>query len=195
MIYTNLEAKEANRHGMFESSHLLSTDVGDIFDVIVRDSSENPIDVDNGVPVKIGEFTGNGYEERYATIAGAKDAIAVIGTPAEVKTALTTEQGQAYNYVNKAGKPVKAYRIQDAEIHTDIFAVADYQFTTESADKVKIGALVTTDGKGMYVAQGEDATVATLSTTNGFIGKIHSVSAGTYYTMVRILVVQNKTVA
>ena len=78
MIYTNLEAKEANRHGMFESSHLLSTDVGDIFDVIVRDSSENPIDVDNGVPVKIGEFTGNGYEERYATIAGVKDAIAVI---------------------------------------------------------------------------------------------------------------------
>ena len=195
MIYTNLEAKEANRHGMFESSHLLSTDVGDIFDVIVRDSSENPIDVDNGVPVKIGEFTGNGYEERYATIAGVKDAIAVIGAPAEVKTALTTEQGQAYNYVNKAGKPAKAYRIQDAEIHTDIFAVADYQFTTESADKVKIGALVTTDGKGMYVAQEDDATVTTLSTTNGFIGKIHSVSAGIYYTMVRILVVQNKTVA
>ena len=190
MIYTNLEAKEANKHGMFESSHLLSTDVGDIFDVIVRDSSEKPIDVDNGVPVKIGEFTGNGYEERYATIAGVKDAIAVIGTPAEVKTALTTEQGQAYNYVNKAGKPAKAYRI-----HTDIFAVADYQFTTESTDKVKKGALVTTDGKGMYVAQGDDATVATLSTTNGFIGKIHSVSAGTYYTMVRILVVQNKTVA
>ena len=47
----------------------------------------------------------------------------------------------------------------------------------------------------MYVAQEDDATVTTLSTTNGFIGKIHSVSAGTYYTMVRILVVQNKTVA
>lgn len=127
MIYTNLEAKEANRHGMFESSHLLSTDVGDIFDVIVRDSSENPIDVDNGVPVKIGEFTGNGYEERYATIAGVKDAIAVIGAPAEVKTALTTEQGQAYNYVNKAGKPVSTEGTLDYK--------GDMQISYCSADK------------------------------------------------------------
>ena len=195
MIYTNLEAKEANKHGMFESSHLLATDVGDIFDVIVRDSNSNPIDVDNGVPVKIGDFTGNGLEERYATIASAKDAIAVIGAPAEVKTALTTEQGQAYNYANKAGKPAKAYKVQDAEIHNEVFAVADYQFTTDSAKELKQGRLVVTDGKGMYVAQADSATVDTLKTTNGFIGRVHSFSAGTYYTMVRIQVLQNKTVA
>ena len=47
----------------------------------------------------------------------------------------------------------------------------------------------------MYVAQEDSATVATLSTTNGFIGRIHSISTGTYYTMVRIQVLQNKTVA
>lgn len=195
MIYTNLKAKEANKHGMFESSHLLATDVGDIFDVIVRDSNDDPIDVDNGVPVKIGDFTGNGLEERYATIASAKDAIAVIGAPAEVKTALTTEQGQAYNYVNKAGKPAKAYKIQDAEIHNEVFAVADYQFTTDSAKELKQGRLVVTDGKGMYVAQADSVTVDTLKTTNGFIGRVHSFSVGTYYTMVRIQVLQNKDIA
>ena len=54
--------------------------------------------------LKIGDFTGNGLEERYGTIAKITDKIAVTGAPAEVKTALTTEQGQAYNYTNPAGK-------------------------------------------------------------------------------------------
>lgn len=102
MIYTNLEAKEANKHGMFESSHLLSTDVGDIFDVIVRDSSENPIDVDNGVPVKIGEFTGNGYEERYATIAGAKDGMEITDEKyLEVMTKINESKDALLTYVEK----------------------------------------------------------------------------------------------
>jgi len=47
----------------------------------------------------------------------------------------------------------------------------------------------------MYVAQADGTEATTLATTNGFIGRIHSISAGTYYTMVRIQVVQNKTVA
>ena len=82
MIYTNLKAKENAMHGMFESSLMSATDIGRIFDVIVRDESQKPIEIDNGVPVKIGDYTGNGLQERYATIAGLKDKIAVIGTPA-----------------------------------------------------------------------------------------------------------------
>ena len=74
------------------------------------------------------------------------------GAPALVKTALTTEQGQAYNYTNPAGKPVKAYEIQDASVHTDIFGVADYQFNDDSEGKVKVGNLVTVDGKGAWKA-------------------------------------------
>lgn len=195
MIFTNLESHEKDMHGMFESSLLMSTDIGTIHDVIVRDGSNNAIEVDNGVPVTVLGFTGNGLEERYAKIAGAKDAIAVIGTPAEVKSALTKEQEQPYHFVNAAGKPAKAYALQEPNIHTDIFAVADYQFTEESANDVKVGRLVVTDGKGMYVAQSDGTEASTLATTNGFIGRIHSISAGTYYTMVRIQVVQNKTVA
>lgn len=195
MIYTNLKAKENAMHGMFESSLMSATDIGRIFDVIVRDESQKPIEIDNGVPVKIGDYTGNGLQERYATIAKATDTIAVIGSPAEVKTALTTEQGQAYHFVNAAGKPAKAYQVNDPDVYEDIFAVASYQFTDESAENVKVGRLVVTDGKGMYVAQADGTQVSTLTSTNGFIGRIHSVSAGTYYTMIRIQVLQNKDVA
>lgn len=195
MIYTNLKAKENAMHGMFESSLMSATDIGRIFDVIVRDESQKPIEIDNGVPVKIGDYTGNGLQERYATIAKATDAIAVIGSPAEVKTALTTEQGQAYHFVNAAGKSAKAYQVNDPDVYEDIFAVASYQFTDESAENVKVGRLVVTDGKGMYVAQADGTQVSTLTSTNGFIGRIHSVSAGTYYTMIRIQVLQNKDVA
>ena len=195
MIYTNLKAKENAMHGMFESSLMSATDIGRIFDVIVRDESQKPIEIDNGVPVKIGDYTGNGLQERYATIAKATDAIAVIGSPAEVKTALTTEQGQAYHFVNAAGKSAKAYQVNDPDVYEDIFAVASYQFTDESAENVKVGRLVVTDGKGMYVTQADGTQVSTLTSTNGFIGRIHSVSAGTYYTMIRIQVLQNKDVA
>ena len=146
-IFTNLKALEKKLHGLFESSALLATDVGNLYDVIVRDGSNNEIAVDNGVAISVKDYTGNGLEERYATIAGLKDKIAVIGTPAEVKTALTKEQSQAYNFTNPAGKPAKAYQIQDADVHTDIFGIASYQFTDASAKNVKVGALVTVDGK------------------------------------------------
>lgn len=196
-IFTNLVAKEQKLHGLFESSQLLATDVGNIYDALVRDESNNPIPVDNGVALKIGDYSGNGLEERYATIAKITDKIAVTGAPAEVKTALTTEQGQAYNYTNPAGKPVKTYQIADPSVHTDIFGIASYQFTDDSAEKVKVGNLVTVDGKGAWIAaEAAEATGLTaLQGTNGFIGKIHSLSVGTYYTIVRIQVLQNKDIA
>lgn len=194
MIYTNLKAKEQGLHGIWESSNLLSTDVGNIYDCIVRDESEKEIEVDNGVALAVGDYTGNGLEERYATIAKITDKIAVTGAPAEVKSALTKEQEQAYNYTNPAGKPVKTYQIQDADVHTDIFGVASYQFTDDTASKVKVGSLVTVDGKGAWEAH-DAGDLETLKATNGFIGRIHSLSVGTYYTMVRIQVLQNKDIA
>lgn len=193
MVYTNLASREKNMHGLFESSLLLATDVGDLYDALVRDN-EKPISVDNGVAVKIGTYTGNGLEERYATIAKATDKIAVTGAPADVKTALTTEQKQAYNYTNPADKPVKAYQIADPSVHTDIFGIASYQFTDDSADKVKVGNLVTVDGKGAWVAS-EATELDTLKGSNGFVGQIHSLAVGTYYTIVRIQVLQNKDIA
>lgn len=194
MIYTNLKARERKLHGIFESSRLLATDVGDLYDAVVRDGESNPIEVDNGVAIHMGEFTGDGLQERYATIATAKQKIAVTGAPANVKTALTTEEAQAYNYTNPAGKSVKTYAIQEPETHTDIFGIAEYQFTDESAKKVKVGNAVTVDDKGAWVAT-EAEQIDTLKGTNGFVGKIHSISYGTFYNIVRVSVVQNKDIA
>lgn len=190
-IYTNLKAVETNLHGLFESSLLAATDIGDLYDVIVRDEYEKAIDVDNGVAIKVLDFTGNGLQERYATIAGVKDKIAVIGTPAIVKSATTKGQEQAYNFTNPAGKSAKAYQIQDPSVHTDVFGIASYQFTDDSKDQVKVGAYVVVDGEGAWVAQ-EDEPEAT---SYGFIGKIHSIAVGSYYTIVRISVVQNTQLA
>ena len=195
MIYTNLSSREKNVHGMFESSALLATDVGNLYDVIVRDedASNKEIEVDNGVALAVLGYTGNGLEERYGRIAKVTDKIAVTGAPANVKTALTTEQGQAYNFTNPAGKPVKTYQIADPSVHTDIFGIASYQFTDDTAVKVKVGNLVTVDCKGAWVAS-EATELETLKGTNGFVGKIHSLSVGTYYTIVRIQVLQNKDI-
>lgn len=194
MIYTNLKAKEQGLKGMFESSNLWSVENGSLYNCLVHDENEKEISVDNGVGLAVGDFTGNGLEERYATIAKVTDKIAVTGAPADVKSALTKEQEQAYNYTNPAGKPVKTYQIQDADVHTDIFAVASYQFTDATADKVKVGNLVVVDGKGAWEAH-ESTELTSLKGTNGFVGRIHSLAVGTYYTMVRIQVLQNKDIA
>ena len=194
MIYTNLKAVESGLHGLFESSNLMATDVGNLYDVIVRDGSDHEIAVDNGVAVKVGAYTGDGLQTRYGTIATAKQKIAVVGTPANVKTAMTTLQAQPYNFTNPAGTPAKAYQIQDATVHNDVFAVASYQFTDDTAAKVKVGACVVVDGKGAWEAH-DAGELETLKGTNGFVGTIHSISVGTYYTIVRIKVEQNVELA
>lgn len=187
MVYTNLPAVEAQKmHGMFESSRLESTDVGRIYDALVVDnmSNKNPIDVDNGVPIKMQAFTGNGLQERYATIADTTDMIAVVGAPAIVKDAFTTAQKQPYNFYIPAGTDAKSYQVKSD--YEDIFAVASYQFTNEA--NVKKDAYVVTDGKGMWTA------LETEPTGYGFVGQIHSIAVGTYYTMVRILTLKNENV-
>lgn len=191
MVYTNLKASEQGKHGMFESSKLAATDIGSLYDVLVRDTNGENIDVDNGVAIAVGAYTGDGLQERYATVAKTTDKIAVIGSPANVKTAMTTGQAQPYNYYVPAGTLAKAYQIHEQDVHDDIFAVALYQFTNTDTSDVKVGAYVVVDGNGMWTAQ---STVPSTS-TYGFIGKVHSLMVGLYYTMVRIEVVQNKDVA
>lgn len=187
--YTNLEAKEAGLHGLFASAKVISTDIGRNWSALVRDSAEANIDVDNGVAIKIGEFTGNGLEEVYATIAETKDAIAVTGSPANVKTAATTGQAQAYNFYIKAGEDAKAYEIRGGA-DADVFGVAQYQFTDASKDAVKVGAYVVVDGNGAWVAQAAEPD----KTAYGFIGKIHSIAVGSFYNIVRIVCIKNETV-
>lgn len=182
MIYTNLEAVKSGKHGMFESSKLESTDTGNIYDIVVQDENGKEIDVDNGVAVHVGEYTGNGLQERCGTIAKVTEKIAVTGAPPLVKDAFTTAQAQPYNYFNIAGNPVKTYEV----VEDGIFAVADFQFTDESTSNVVEKAFVTVDGNGTWVAQKEKPTGC------GFIGQIHSFAVGNFYRMVRIVCIQNE---
>lgn len=191
MIYTNLSASSQGKHGMFESSLLLATDVGNLFDARVQNAGGTDIDVDNGVAIAIGDYTGDGLQEVKATIAKTTDEIAVVGSPANVKAAMTTAQAQPYNYYVAAGTLAKAYKIVEPSVHNDIFAVALYQFTNSDTSDVKVGAYVVVDGTGKWTAQSS----APDASQYGFIGKVHSLAVGSYYTMVRIEVLQNKSVA
>lgn len=180
-IYTNLKEVSADKHGMFESSRIKATDIGHLYDAIVREDGE-AIAVDNGVLIKMGENTGDGLQTRYATVATAGDKVAVTGSPAIVKDAFTKAQEGAYNFYHAAGKVAKAYEL----VEEDIFAVAKYQFTTGEA---KVGAYVTVDGKGGYAA-----TASAPADTYGFVGKVHSIASNDYYPMVRIEVIKNAQV-
>ena len=184
-IFTNLTATEAKLHGIFESSRIKASQTGHIYDALVKNSEGKEIEVDNGVLIKIGDFTGNGLQEVAATIAKVTDKVAITGAPALVKDAFTKQQSQEYNYVNIAGNPVKSYEL----VEEDIFGVASYQFTNE--EEVKVNAYVVPDGNGAYTVQ----TEAPDASAYGFIGKVHSISVGTFYTIVRVQVLQNKNVA
>lgn len=178
MIYTNLKAVEANMHGIFESSRLKASTVGRILDLVVDDK-----DVDNGVPLKVGEPTGDGLQTRKADVAAIGDKVYIAGTPALVKDAYNQAQAQSYNFTNKAGKPIKAYEVLGDDY--EIFAVADYQFTDDKAPVV--GDYVVTDGAGKWVAQSTEPV-----STYGFIGKVHSIAVGNFVNMVRIECIQNE---
>lgn len=197
MAYVNSNAN--GRHGIFQSSRLKATDVGRIYDALcVENASAETkayIDMDNGVPLSIKDFTGNGLQEVYAEIAAITDKIAVTGDVALVKDARIKADEVPSNWYRKAGVPIKTYEVLDDSY--EIFAVADYQFTNASVANIEVGNYVVTDGNGMWVAQ----TSAPSAESYGFIGKIHSLQTDRFNmsadgkhltTIVRIQCVQNK---
>lgn len=200
MAYVNNNAN--GRHGIFESSRLKATDVGRIYDALVyvahttgegqsAVTTKDPIEIDNGVAVKIEDFTGNGLQEVYAKIAGVGDKIAVIGTPAIVKDARIAADEIREKFSNHIGRLAKAYEVLDDSY--EIFGIADYQFTDASVANVKVGAYVVVDGNGMWVAQAAKPSASTY----GFIGRIHSLAPDSLgqETVVRIQCVQNKQIS
>lgn len=190
MAFVNTNGAAAGFHGLFESSRLKATDVGRIHDTLVVSVSGNtktPIAVDNGVAVKIGDFTGADLQQIYATIAAVGDKIAVVGTDPVVKDAGTKAKEAPVYFTNKAGKISRSYEVlNDSQ---EIFAVADYQFTDASVSAIEVGNYVRVDGNGMWVAQASAPAAATY----GFIGKIHSIAADSLgqYKIVRIQCIQN----
>lgn len=198
-IYSNLTPLAMGMHGVFESSLLKSTISGHLWDcLVVEDDTANPvvpIDVDNGVAVKVGAFvTGTdnaqiGLQERYATVAGVKDKVGIIGSYALIKDARTKlEETEPYFY-NKAGQDSKVYEVIGDEYDGDIFGIGLHQFTdgTQSL-ATTIGNYVVLDGNGKYVAQAAKPTMDNY----GFVARIHSTWTNNDYTLVRLYVIQNK---
>lgn len=181
-------------HGIFQSSLLESTLSGHLWDCLVStvDTSGStpvytPIEVDNGVAVCVGDYTGNGLQERYATIAGVKDKVGITGSPEVIKDAFTRAQASETNFYHKAGQLAKVYEVRGDKYDHDIFGVGKHQFTDASQSAVKEGAYVVLDGNGKYVAQ----AAAPTASAYGFIGQIHSIQTGLFYDVVRIAVIQN----
>lgn len=189
-IYTNLKAREANKHGLFRSSRLKATDVGRLYDLIVRDADDKEISVDNGVAVKVGAPTGNGLQTRYATVAAVGDKVAITGNPAVIKDAFTKFQSQEFNYYVEAGVPVKTYEVRPDE--GEVFGVAAYQFTTlvggDTATAPVFGNLVVVDGNGGY----EELAAGSATDAYGFVGQVYGFEYGSDDTIVLIEVIKNE---
>lgn len=191
-IFTNLEAVKANKHGLFRSSRLKATDVGRLYDLIVRDENDEEITVDNGVAVKVGAPTGDGLQTRYATVAEVGDKVVITGSPAIIKDAFTTFQAQEFNFYHKAGEVAKAYEVRPDE--AEIFGVAAYQFTTlvggDAATAPAFGNLVVVDGNGGYVELAAGSAVDTY----GFVGQVYGFEYGSNDTVVLIEVIKNEQI-
>ena len=192
-IYGNgLNWNADDRHCVAESSNLKSSIVGNIYDLIVRDGSDDPIAVDNGCAVKVGEYTGDGLQTRYATVADDDEKIALVLTPAVIKDAFTKQQEQAFNFYNKAGAVVKAYEV----VEEDIFGVSKEFITpitpsgSTTPTPIAVGDFVTWDPDTLkYKVVASDP-----SATAGFVAKVHSIQVGTFYDLVRLFVIQNKDI-
>lgn len=193
-IYTTYIPVAGGTHAIWESSNLKSTDIGNVWDVLVckagDDDKMTPIDADNAVAVKVGEYTGNGLQERYAEIAAVKDKVAVLGTPALLKSAFTKAQASPKNFYNVAGLDAKAYEVVDQDIFgVSLEGFADAALVNITDANVKKGLYVVVDGTGKWTVQ----TAEPSATAYGFIGKVHSLAPDMIEetTIVRVLCLQN----
>lgn len=175
-IYTDYEANTATRHSVFESSKLKATITGNIYDGICN------VDVDNSQALKLGDFTGEGLQTRNVTKAAETDQIVIAGTVPVIKDAFTKIQNEPFNFYNKKGSVIRCYEV----VKDDIFGVSK----TFISGNVEVGKFVKVNASGAYEISDSDP-----STTNGFVGKVHSIQTGTYDVLVRILVVKNEAVA
>ena len=189
IYFAGYEEVANTEHIVFESSLLKSTISGHLWDARIQGTvSGETVDIncDNGVAVKMGGFTHDGLQERTATVAGVKDKVGIVGSVALIKDAYNQAQAAETNFYNKAGQLAKVYEVQGDEFDPDIFGVSRMAFT--SADStIVVGNYVVLDGNGGYVAQTAKPTMSNF----GFVGQIHSIKVGTFYTLVRIAVLQN----
>lgn len=182
-IYSNGTPVESYDYMMAETSNLKATTAGHIYDLI-----DTAHDVQQGMNVKVGDYTGDGTELRKSTFPAVGDKIAfACDVPLIYKDDRQADQA-AYNYINAKGGAFRAYEVVD----DDRFAVTLNGFSeTVATGAVTVGNYVTVDGAGKYI---EVATAP--ADTYGWVGKITGTRVGSYgTTMVVIATLRNKQVA
>lgn len=145
-------------------------------------------DVQNNANVKVGDYTGNGLQERTAVTAGNKDKIVFVCSPALITDTSTSERQQEYNFINKKGIDFKAYELGV----DDVIGISEYSIAAINTGTKKVveGNYIVTDG-----ARGWKELASASAASYGFIGKIIGFQTQSFQTIVLVSTVQNTTVA
>lgn len=157
-------------------------------------------DIENGSLIAKGDLVDSERNIYQAKIPAVGDEVFLVAQPAwDYDDAKTTNQNEE-NFINKVGKPFRAYGLV-AHNH-DKFGVEDYGITA-TADIAK-GDYVTVDGATVKIS---DVGTSEPADTNGFIGKVVEIedygfayctgtagNVGTVGKRVIIEVVKNETV-
>lgn len=157
-------------------------------------------DIENGSLIAKGELVDGERNIYNAKIPTVGDEVFLVANPAWDYDDCRKINQNEENYINKAGKPFRAYGLLD--INHDKFAVEDYGIT--ATDDIEVGDYVTVDGTTVKIKK-DDGTPSL--STNGFVGKVTEVeeygfayttgtagNVGTTGKKVVIEVVQNKTI-
>lgn len=183
-IYGEMTWKNTDgKYMVARSSKIKASDTGHLYDLLDKEN-----DVEQGCNIKVGNYTGNGLQERLAETPAIGDAIAFVCDVPLIYESFRTSDQYEWKFINVKGKDFKAYEI----VMDDVFGVSDYGFTTvvDEAAGPQFGNYVVVDGnrKWTEMADMPDAN------TYGFIGQIMGFEKYQFDTVVLIHVIKNETV-
>lgn len=141
-----------------------------IASVLVQDSSGNPIEVENGTIVEIGDLIDGKHDLYAATLATKTSTVAncaVIGTPEVIHDDHLKKNLD--DFINEAGKPATAYLLG----HGGVFSVTKEGFVN--------GTVPTKAGKTVAVGIGTNGKIDSAGTGLGTILAIDQTNRYTYY--------------
>lgn len=183
-IYGEMTWKnEDGKYMVARSTKIKATDCGHLYDLV-----DAAADVEQGCNIKVGDYTGNGLQERKAETPAEGDAIAFVCSVPLIYESYRTSDQFEWKFVNVKGKDFRAYEI----VKDDIFGVSDYGFTTilDAQKGVEVGNYVVVDGNRKW----KEVKTAPDTKQYGFIGKVIGYEKYQYDTIVLIHVIKNETV-
>ena len=134
----------ANKYTVIRTDSLSGTDQrADLLSVRVYDAEDKPIAVENGAIVKVGALETGEREIYKATLATASDDINDCAILAGVEVMYDDRARNLSDYINEAGKPIRAYIPRDR----NFFGVTKEGFVGGTAPEVEGKVGIGADGK------------------------------------------------